>query len=240
MDGNRLLVCIAFHYIPDRVGQLMKVVDRLTAYDMDVSIIIDTNSPFYLPERKGVSISIHNNLSHPYHLAWRHRRHFKENINKYDWFMYLEDDMDVPYENFNEYVHNFEMLWSQNCVPSFVRIEEYNGKKFVTDVTSVQRLQKVIIGEKEFVSLSQPYHAFWIMPKKELSSSLSNNFVREELSRENAASYPMWELGRKPLVRIENGIISPLCYSFHLTNNYAPYSCTPFGKIEIDKLLSCR
>jgi hypothetical protein len=237
MDGNKLLVCIAFHYIPDRIGQLMKVIDRLTTYNMDVHVIVDSNSSFSLPERNEVVICTHS-LSHPYHLAWMHRKHFKENIHEYDWFMYLEDDMDVPYENFNEYVSNFEMLWNLNCVPSFVRIEEYNNKKFVTDVTSVQKLQKVMIGNKEFVSLSQPYHAFWIMPKKELLSTLSSNFVRTELSRENAASYPMWELGRKPLVRVENDRISPLCYSFHLTNNYAPYSCTPFGKIEIDKLLS--
>jgi hypothetical protein len=75
------------------------------------------------------------------------------------------------------------------------------------------------------------------MPQKQLKATLTPRFVRMELSRENAASYPMWELNRTPMVRIENNKISPLCYSYHLTNNFASFPNTPFGKIEIDKVL---
>lgn len=260
MRGDKLLICIAFHYVEDRLKYVMKLLDRFSTYDMAVSVIIDSNKSFNLNDFEiyshddlaldynlswiykkefynNISISTYDKLDHPWHLTWMHRKHFADNIDNYNWFMYLEDDIDIPYENFNEYVDNFGMLWEQNSVPSFVRLEKYNNKYFVTDVTSVQDRPKLLIKEKEFVNLTQPYHAFWIMPQKELKSSLSNNFIRTELSRENAASYPMWELKKTPLVRVENNKISKLSYSYHLTNNYATYPNTPFGKIEINNLL---
>jgi hypothetical protein len=236
MRGNKLLVCIAFHYVEERRKYVESLIKRLSAYPLDVTIIVDTNRvivPF-----NGAITDVHPTLKHPWHLTWMHRSHFKTTINDYDWFMYLEDDMDVPYENFKEYVDNFDMLWARNCVPSFVRLETFNGKTFVTDVTSIQEKRPVIVvGGKEFIILKQPYHAFWIMPQDALYASMHDNFTRVEMSRETAASYPMWELRKKPLIRIENSQISPLCYSWHLTNNYAEDPNTPFAKIEINNLL---
>lgn len=259
MRGNKLLVCIAFHYVPDRLKYVMKLLDRFSTYDMDVSVIIDTNVSFRLDDFGGyshddlaladnlswmykngfynnISISVHDKLDHPYHLTWMHRKHFVDNIDNYDWFMYLEDDMDVPYENFKEYTDNFDMLWEQKCVPSFVRVEKFEGKEFNPDNTSHQHPLFITINKKTFVTLGNPYHAFWIMPQKELKDTMLTNFVRVDTSRETAASYPMWELGEKPLVMIEGKQVSPLCYSYHITNNYAQ-SNLPFAKIEISKLL---
>lgn len=233
MPGDKLLICIAFHYIPDRLKYVMSLLERFSTYDMDMHIIIDTNKSFSL---EGAEICVHDSLEHPYHLTWIHRQHFKDNIDNYDWFMYVEDDMDVPFENFITYTENFKLLWP-SYIPSFVRIERFEGKEFNTDNTAHQHPVFININNKTFTTLGNPYHAFWIMPQKELKSTMLPNFVRREISRETAASYPMWGLRKKPLVMIENGQVSPLCYSYHLANNYAPYSCTPFGKIEISKLL---
>lgn len=235
MLGNRLLVCIACHVVPER-NYVLSLIKRFSTYPLwDVRIIVDTNVPF---EFEGAETCVHHSLQHPWHLTWMHRRHFKEEIENYDWFMYVEDDMDIPFEAFEEYTKTFHSLWKLHYVPSFVRLEEFNNKYYVTDVTSSQAKQPIITIEgKDYISLTQPYHAFWIMPQKELKETMTKNFVRAELSRENAASYPMWELKRTPLVRIENGKISPLSYSYHLANNYAPFPNTPFGKIEINDLL---
>jgi hypothetical protein len=122
-------------------------------------------------------------------------------------------------------------------VPSFIRVEQCNGKKFVIDVTSPQSVDLIFVNGKFFGTLSQPYHAFWIMPKKQLKENMDNDFVKVDLSRENAASYPMWGLHKKPMVRIEGNQISRLCFSYHLANNYACDNNTYFGKIEVKNIL---
>jgi hypothetical protein len=108
---------------------------------------------------------------------------------------------------------------------------------FVTDVTSSQSIDLISVNGKLFGTLSQPYHAFWIMPQKQLKNNMLIDFVKLDLSRENAASYPMWGLHKKPMIRIENNQISRLCFSYHLANNYASDSNTYFGKIEVKNIL---
>ena len=233
MPGIKLLICIAFHYIPERIKYVESLIKRFSAYPLDVTIIVDCNEHIKI---EGAHVSVHNRLEHPYYLTWMHRKHIKNNVDNYDWFMYVEDDMDIPWENFQTYMENFSLLWPV-YIPSFVRIEEFEGKQFITDMTERQSKVSINIKEKEFLSLNSPYHAFWIMPQKELKETLTKDFVRMTTYREMAASYPMWELQKKPMVMIENGQISPLCYSYHLTNNYAEFPSTPFAKIEINKLL---
>ena len=236
MRGNKLLVCIASHDPQKRMEYVESLIKRFSTYtSMDTTIIVDTNIPIHID---GAIVDPHLHLDHPYHLTWMHRKHFKASIDKYDWFIYLEDDMDIPFEGFNEYRENFDMLWQVGCVPSFIRVEKFNEKMFVTDVTSTQTLNLIHINKKDFTTLTQPYHAFWIMPQNILRKTMGDTFVRVDVVRELAASYPMWELGRKPLVRVENGQISPLCYSYHLPNNYASYFNTQFGKIEVNNILT--
>jgi hypothetical protein len=228
----KILVCIAFHHIPNRIKYVDQVVFNYSTYDADVNIIIDSNVNIDL----GAKVISHK-LEHPYHLTWIHRQHFLDNIDNYDYFMYVEDDMLVPYECFKEYILNFDMLWDLGCVPSFIRIEEHEGKQYVTDVCATQDVEPIMIGGKMFGTLSQPYHAFWIMPHKALKESIGPEFAKLDTSRENAASYPMWGLHKKPLIRIENNQVSPLSYSYHLTNNYATNPNTYFGKVEVKNIL---
>jgi hypothetical protein len=228
----KILVCIAFHYVESRLIYVKQLINNYATFDADVDIIVDCNQDVKLDAK----VCVHN-LEHPYHLTWMHRKHFADNIDEYDYFMYVEDDMLVTYEAFNEYICNFDKLWDLGCVPSFIRVEQYNGKKFVTDITSSQSVDLIPVNGKFFGTLSQPYHAFWIMPKKQLKESMTNDFIKLDISRENAASYPMWELHKKPMVIIEGNQISRLCFSYHLANNYASDPNTYFGKIEVKNIL---
>ena len=229
---SRLLVCIAFHYVESRIDYVKQLLNNYATYKVDVDIIVDSNLYIDL----NAQVYVHD-LEDPYHLTWTHRKHFIDNIDNYDYFMYVEDDMLVTYEAFNEYISNFNALWELGCVPSFIRVEHYNGKKFVTDVISKQSVNLISVNGKSFTTLSQPYHAFWIMPNKQLKESITQDFTKLDISRENAASYPMWGLCKTPMVRVENNQISELSYSYHLANNYAsdPNNC--YGKIEVKDIL---
>lgn len=240
-----LLICISHHYSEDRIMYLKRLISSfIGTYLINFDIIIDTNINKLLGFEKlsNVKVISHENLDHSFYLTWQHRAHFKKNIDNYENFMYLEDDMYLPFQNYQNYLTSFKVLWPK-FVPSFVRIEEFQGKEFITDCIKTQELNVFNINGKQFTTLSNPYHAFWIMPANELRETMIDTFVRVDQSREHAASYPMWELFKKPLVELEhvNGKfeISKKCYSYHLANNYATCKESPHAKIEPKNIFSC-
>lgn len=241
---KKLLVCISHHYNPEKIVYLKKVIERFLNYDLSVMIIIDTNSYELLKEISyhNVFIYVHTHLKHPYYLTWAHRQHMVKFINEYDYFIYIEDDIDLPFENFLEYLNNFTILFPK-YIPSFIRVEELDENYFIVDVQKQQKLKNsdiVLLDGKRFITLDRPYHAFWIMPVQELKESISIDFGSVSIDREASASYPIRELNKIPLVMLDdNNKISPLCYSYHLPNTYVLKRGEEhkFGRITLDNLL---
>jgi|GEM_PF-2105397 len=238
---EKILICICYHNTEDGLQYLKEVLNTMLSYPADVDIIIDTNESvddlFELEKwYPNVSTVIHKNLEH---LTWMHRVHMAELINEYDYFMYLEHDILVPYENFVEYTKNFPLLYPKGFVPSFIRLESLNSKYYVTDLLGPQEERfSLNIDGKVFANLTEPYHAFWIMPQKELSEAISlsqSPFYAPDAINRELDSLPMWQLGKVPLVLLEGDRISPLCYSYHTTNNYVKDA--NHAKIELENLI---
>lgn len=237
LGDKKLLACIACHNPATRIDILKHTIKVLNEYEMPIHIIVDVNT-INNNTRNDIDadVTIHS-LKHPYQLTWIHREHMVNLIDDFDYFMYLEDDMGVPFDAFKNYIENFKLLWP-DYIPSFVRIEDKDGQQYITDCTEKQSKLKIFRYKgKEWINLTNPYHAFWIMPQKELKQVMTSRFNRLETWREYAASYPMWELSKKPLVEIKDGQISPLYYSYHITNNYATNKHNPFAKIKINELI---
>lgn len=246
---NSLLICIAFHYIPDRLQYLVSILNNfIDNYKVSLKIIIDTNVDYLdlSGSFSGSSIEItpHTELEHPFHLTWMHRKHIKENIDNYDNFMYAEDDELIPFSNYISYIEKFKMMWPQ-YVPSFVRIEKKDGLDYISDVPIQQDIKSLGIIEiegRKFVSFPFPlnYCGMWCMPQSSLKETIKDNFVRMDDGREFAASYTNWEIGKKPLIEVyeknRKWFISPDCYLYHLPNNYALSEGTPNGKIKIENV----
>ncbi len=245
-DEHKLLICIAYHFNPDRSKYLDRVVGNiLDNYKCDVNIIIDTNIDGVCIFDHRVKFITHTNLEHPFHLTSMHKRHFKENIDKYDVFMYVEDDELIPYENYLHYLENFELLYPK-FVPGLVRIEMKDGEKYISDVTephSVYNNDILIVGDKIFTTFKFPqdYFGAWIMPQAELKENIKHDFTKLLEGREFAAMFSGWGIGKKPLVEIElkggKYFIKESCYSYHLPNNYALHEGLPQGKIKINEVL---
>lgn len=243
---KKLLICIAFHYNLNKLTYLRSVLDNFSNYDLKTTIFVDTNSyetVNSLLDYPTVFVYAHTKLKHPHHLAWIHRQHMKDLLDDFDYFTYIEDDIIIPFENFKEYLNNFEYLFP-NYIPSFIRLEHKKEEWFVVDMQKRIDLlgtEIVSINDKKFITLERPYHAFWIMPTKELKETITNDFVKYNECREMAASYPMSELKKRPLIMLDdNNKISSLCYSFHLPNNYANMEGSEhkFGRIKIEELIS--
>jgi hypothetical protein len=234
---EKLLVSIPFHFAPERIGYFKRAaLCYLQTYiNYNVSLAVDTNSEqgadailLTLNDfRDKITISIHNSLEHPHHLTWAHRRRFVNEINNYDFFMYAEDDIHVPYESFTNYIHNFSILWP-NYIPGFIRLVKKSGTYRVSDFpreTVLRKWQIIRRQNKIFYPLEFPYHGFWIMPQKQLKKAINNEFIKIKgekeskiiLCREWAASFPMWQLKKKAVVELNKDYhVSSNCYSYHL------------------------
>lgn len=259
----KLLVCVSFHYSEDKFVHLKTVLDNFLANYPDTSIIVDTNTASSemrikeeFRESETIRTFVHPHLDHPFHLAWMHRGHIKRELDHHDVFMYVEDDIFVPYENYLNYISVFDLLWPR-YIPSFIRTEEKEGQLYCADSfkrTRVKNHDIVRIAGRQFVCLDNPYHAFWVMPRKALSESMNENFERvyegNTWIRETAASYGLapgscpyacwgsYDVQKKGLVQVDDRLlVSPLCQVRHTTNKYINDTGFNFGKIRVDRLI---
>lgn len=233
---NKLLVCVAFHYVESRVQYLKKVIKELQTYDYSTNIIIDTNTELtksidFLNE-KNIEIKVHEEMDHPYNLTVKHRQNMLDNINYYDWYMYCEDDMVVPKKNFVSYTEKLKDLWP-NYVPGFVRIEIHGEgeQEYTPDIViNITNDMVTKIKDKNYaiIPYHYNYHAFWILSKEELIYSIQkmgeSNFLavpKESEVREYCASLVNWQLNVPCAFSIdENGKLDRSCVSYHVSNNY--------------------
>jgi hypothetical protein len=187
-----------------------------------------------------VRVCCHENLTHPFHLTWMHRYHMQQYKDKYDVYMYVEDDLDIPLENLVNHLKNFQILWPQG-VPVFFRAEEKNGMLYSTDAERPERIQHMdTIEGRQFVwglTHPLPYHGCWVCPGEILRSIMPDNFARVSISRETAASFLIWEMKKMGYLQWEDGRIARKCIIYHLPNNYVNNPRCRMGKIPIDRVL---
>jgi hypothetical protein len=237
LQDKKLLVCIAFHYSQERERYLKQVIEELQNYKIQLDIVIDTNSQkayeLDFLKKENVSIILHENLDHPYHLTCRHKSHILKSKNDYDWFMYMEDDMVLPYFNFYKFTEKFECLWP-NYTPGFIRVERYEdtgNEEFCNDIMiDITNDMVIDIDGKNYVDMPYHYnyHAFWILPKKALEDCIEkigeSNFLNvpdQNMPREYSSSFVIWVLKVKCLLSIdENSQLDRSCISYHVANNY--------------------
>jgi hypothetical protein len=262
---KKLLICVTFHYKESRLQYVERVLGNLLSNYEDVDVVVETNSAqsekalsigFSDEMRKGsLSFNVHARLENDLFLAWMHRKTIMEKVNQYEEFMYTEDDILLPRKNYLDYMVKFKMMWPDH-IPSFIRIEEKDGSLYNTDAveaTLVRARDVVKMEGMRFLTLNNPYHGFWIMPREELKQSMNEHFCditeQKVWIREIAASYGLspskkhyaaWvskDVQKPGLVEIDSrGKIKPECYSYHLPNNYIDNTDFEFGKLRVEEI----
>ena len=251
-----LLVCIAFYFVEARLVYLKSVVDNfLSNFDFDVTIYIDTTSnalnDFYEVELRtgNLKIFVHERLLHSHHLTWIHRSHVLRELERYDVFLYSEDDILLPSGSLDQYLANFNNLWPA-YVPAFVRVEEFNDVLYSTDFLRPERSSSArlrLINDTLFLSPSQrSYNALWVLPRNVIAELVANEFSEfitpaDDLIRESAASLTLWYLGRDALIHVEKCAYGMRVHNksiiYHLPNNYASAPESQFGKVPLTGLI---
>ena len=182
---SKLMVCITFHFAPDRIRYLSEVVRSLSGFLVErMEIIVITNTAdaanlnraaAALP-RSTASFKIvftsATSLSDPFHLAWVHKQFIPTVFLKdpsFTHFIYLEDDMALSFENFCYFCCFRSPLASHGLLPSFLRIEFQESRQWWTSSDNPTPITpdrpRLEIDGLTFIDLYIPYCAIFILDR---------------------------------------------------------------------------
>ena len=243
---------ISFYFVMDRIIYINNIIDETNKYEHRTDIFIHTNN-IDLEEgmlnnyTNGYIKIIYHDLSniHPFYLTWKCRDLLQEQQHDYDIFIYIEDDMLVPYKAIKYWLEYNEKLIEMSYNVGFVRIEVNNNVEYITDLT-IKLRNTINLNETLYcVNNENPYCAFWIYNKNEFNkfvnskyydvNNISNYDIREASAFGLHGLYTDWY--RNTLIPVINNKLIEECKIYHMPNNYANDNNTQFAKLKFDEAL---
>jgi hypothetical protein len=255
-EEDYCLSCKSFSHAKNRIDNseirfsiLFRVLQTFLLYPCKKMIVVDTNHEEVRKRLQdfgffeNIQVLVYKSLTHPWILTWQHRESFQENIDKYDFFFYTEDDMIIPFSHLQKYFDRMNSLWPHQ-VASFVRFEPLNDKvKLCVDaISKSKRLYSQIIQEK-FLNLNNDYCACWGMERDMLKESfaLKEFLFSSSISPCNirifASSWPTLQLQKVGYIELDSSfLIKPYCMIQHATRNYIRFPNKPFCTLNVEEV----
>ena len=256
LSTSRVVAHITFFFVESRLPYLKTAIAHLSQYKCArVDIFVHCNQESDELHQLHTSVKnanvtitpiIHNLLAeNPFWLTWKCRPLIEKQLGNYEIFIYLEDDIAIPFQAV-EYWNAYKPIVSaRNMDVGFLRIEQ-NTKDlqyYSTDQPS-KLARYVTLHNRTFVVLDSPYCAFWIYDAMKMIEFVkSDNWTGQSICyleylniRENSA-IGMKHKAVHSIIPIESGTLHEGCFVYHLPNNYANNPDMPFGKVAIACLL---
>ncbi len=260
-----VLVAITAHYNSARLKYLSQVVAALSKFPK-IKVIIVTNTE---DDEKHemlrnacsttpIDIRTYPHLADPLALTWCHKEIIKDEFlqSEHTHFIYLEDDMELSWQNFCYFLEYREILRPYGLLPSFLRVEfRDETQEFVnTDnwsPTSVSEQHHMLLDDQLITTVDNPYMAGFILDQELAEEYVQSHSFSQYDSRhvstwgiqERAAMGLCFENIPKPwkvryVVPIDAKTgIAPVCtWVYHLPNNYSNMHGTRFGRLPMDKV----
>jgi hypothetical protein len=193
---------------------------------------------------------IYHDLSniHPFYLTWKCRELLQQQRNEYDIFMYIEDDILVPYKAIKYWLEYNEKLIEMNYNLGFLRIEVENDIEYITDLYGEKMDTIININEKKYcVNNKNPYCAFWIYNKNEFNNFMNskyyhcNNIQHYDIREQSAIGLhgkdTHWYKNTLIPITNNNKLIEE-CKIYHMPNNYVLDKNTLFATIKFDEVFN--
>ena len=254
INSGKLLVHIAAHFNKERIKYLKRILDNLKTYNFSkIDIVVDTNSPEtersceYHSIKGTIQYHIHKDLEHPFLLTWKHRENILQNINNYDFFMYTEDDILIPWEAVEKWYEDTLLLYPHGYIRGFLLVEK-NSKDILMATYITKRIEtsyiKNIAGHR-YLLPPQPYHSCWIYTREQMMefvhrrSWIDGNHHQWDV-RERAAAGMMWSKPNRcrALIPISNdNKVLKEAFIYHLPNNFALDEGFAFAKIPANDII---
>lgn len=259
IDG-RLVAHITFHLKRSRIPYVIETAEQIRRLPFEsTTIVLETNSPETIELMQQLQpklfdrIIVHSRLSHPFRLAWAHRESMRQELDQFDYFLSIEDDIALTPESIRLWHESRPVLARHGLLPGFLRVEMNRaGQLISSDFSSPATRDDIVeIEGKPYLLSPYPYQAFWIYDKREISEFVASEiyeqgysflFVRESAAagymyrREGETFHPRHLLPLTPSLEID-----PRCFCFHMPSNYGkrilPHPAR-IGTLPIDRLIA--
>ncbi len=176
----RFLIAIASHG-QKNLGYLQKIISVYEALPFDVDVVVFSEAPKDLGTKISVIVGLPS--SDPWSLPFAHKRYFADNIDRYDVFVYTEDDVAIRPSQIDAFFRVSESL-QPNEVAGYLRYEmDSGGTEILTDVhgpfhwkpESVRRRGEHLVAE-----FTNEHAGFYILTRDQLRKVVaSGGFLRE-------------------------------------------------------------
>jgi hypothetical protein len=232
----RIAKHIIFHYLEERISFVNTIINEINNYKISTDIFIHTNNleldiNYFIPYTNGCIEIIHHDMTNqdPYSLPVKCKDLLKEQRDDYDIFMYMEDDILVPYTTIEYWLKYHPLLLKNNCNLGFFRIEIKNDEEYITDLQGTKLRYFTTINEQQYcINNTNPYCAFWIYNKTEFNRFVDSKYydntniigynLRESIAIGLHGISTNWY--KYTLIPIENNMLHQHCKIYHMSNNY--------------------
>ena len=180
-NGNRLRLLVTIASFGDKnLGFLKKIIQGYRSMPMDVDVVVLSNAPKDLGE--GVKVLVGLPTKDPWSLPFAHKPVLAENADRYDLFIYTEDDMEVTERNIQAFLDATPQL-APTEIAGFLRYEiDKAGEWSFPDVHGMFRWKPETVerrGGYTIAEFSNEHAAFFILTKSQLKQAIaSGGFLR--------------------------------------------------------------
>lgn len=180
---KKILCFIASYH---NIEEFYRVLHTTLSYqNYDVDIIVYTTeavNPEYL--KSNVSVKYYSKeIGH--YLTCLHRYDILPNIEKYDMFLYLENDIVINEATINTFVHENYLLPSDHSI-GFIRYEECNSKRYLNEFmpnSSHNHLPKYkILNNRKYFYTENVHQGCWLLEKRNLLQLVKHDPLRFDLN----------------------------------------------------------
>jgi len=245
---------ISFYFSSDRIQYINRIIHETNTYTYTTDIFIHTNNielhaSAFSRYTNGCIQIIYHDLSqiHPFYLTWKCRDLLKQQQDDYDIFIYIEDDILIPYKAIKYWLDYHEKLLAMNYNLGFVRIEIDSGIEYITDLYG-EKLDTIISldGDMYCVNNKNPYCAFWIYNKTEFGRFVNSKYYNiENISNQHGireqSAFGLHgfctDWYKSTLIPVNDRKLIEDCKIYHMPNNYVVNKTTPFATIKFDEAI---
>jgi 2-polyprenyl-3-methyl-5-hydroxy-6-metoxy-1,4-benzoquinol methylase len=220
----RLLVAIA-SYGDKNVVFLKEIIQRYQRMPMSVDVVVFSNAPKDLGNTVEVVVGLPS--KDPWSLPFAHKASFARNVERYDLFIYSEDDIAVTEENIRAFLEITPQLGSDE-IAGYLRYElNEDGSKSLPDFHGPFHWKPKSVRGNEtrmVAEFSNEHTGFYILTQTQLRKAIaSGGFLAEPREGrygmlETAATDPYTTCGFRKVIcisRIDDFLVH------HMSNRYA-------------------
>jgi 2-polyprenyl-3-methyl-5-hydroxy-6-metoxy-1,4-benzoquinol methylase len=226
-----LLVVIA-SFGNKQLKYLKQVIAMYKSMAMSVDIIVTSNIPKDLGE--GVRVVVGLPSKNPWSLPFAHKAILAENVDRYDLFIYTEDDILVTEANIRAFLRSTQLL-SENEIAGHLRYEQApSGEIWMPDVLGHFHWKPESVREQNGLTVAEftnEHAGFYLLTQRQLKRAISSGgFLRAPYTGrygmlETAATDPFTNCGFRKVICISQ-LDDFLVH--HMSNRYA-------GKVGIPR-----